>query len=66
MTPVACRVPHMINENVIYGFVAITAIALILVIYRLVATVLRTLSKALKLEKHIQAFKSWLDQKPDD
>ena len=56
----------MINENVIYGFVAITAIALILVIYRLVATVLRTLSKALKLEKHIQAFKSWLDQKPDD
>ena len=52
-----------------YLFSVIIGISLVLavfVVYRLAITVLRTLSKALKLEKHIQAFKSWLDQKPDD
>ena len=52
-----------------YLFSVIIGISLVLavfVVYRLAITVLKTLSKALKLEKHIQAFKSWLDQKPDD
>ena len=52
-----------------YLFSVIIGISLVLavfVVYRLAITVLKTLFKSLEIEKKVKAFKSWLDQKPDD
>ena len=52
-----------------YLFSVIIGISLVLavfVVYRLAITVLKTLFKSLEIEKKVKAFKSWLDQNPDD
>ena len=55
---------------IVYLFFIIVCIALILIIFRLARTALRTLfyslDNSLDIKKKVKIFKSWLDQNSDD
>ena len=51
---------------IIYLFFLIACIALILVVFRLTRTALRTLFKSLDIKKKVKTFNSWLNQNKNE
>ena len=61
-----CQGRLTLMKIIIYLFFLIACIALILVIFRLTRTALRTLFKSLDIKKKVKTFKSWLDQNSNE